>query len=358
MTNSIPDTTPQPGLILKTAREELSLTIEQVAQELHLRPAVVKAIEEENYGEFDSEVFLKGYFRTYCRLVKLNEDRMVAILEKQLGLIKEESQQSRHQEEQVSISLKRRKRAITGFVFLLCAGLIYAAYYISSGAVNLFSADDVAENHKAQTDLVIPPENIGRDAMDNRNEPPLSAVETTESMLSENDPAQEQSASVDDVSDYPEDQALYSAEEEMPESLPSSVSASDTEMITVVSSETADELSSPSQLRDDSELEDGGAMENETLPSMAQYAGITLSFSGDCWLKLTDGTGKTAIADLKRENEVVNYRGIVPFHIVIGDASKASVTFEGKAVDLTAYSSRNGRAELNLTVNNAQAASE
>ena len=77
-----------PGRILRAAREELNYSIEQVAQELHLRPSVVLAMEEEKYEEFSSDVFLKGYFRSYCRLVNLHEERMVDLLESQLQGLK------------------------------------------------------------------------------------------------------------------------------------------------------------------------------------------------------------------------------------------------------------------------------
>ncbi len=59
----------QAGLILATARNERQLSIEQVANELHLRPTVVRSMEEEKYSDFNSDVFLKGYFRSYCRLL-------------------------------------------------------------------------------------------------------------------------------------------------------------------------------------------------------------------------------------------------------------------------------------------------
>ena len=60
-----------PGRILRAAREELNFTVEQVAEELHLRPSVVLSMEAEKYEDFSSVVFLKGYFRSYCRLVNL-----------------------------------------------------------------------------------------------------------------------------------------------------------------------------------------------------------------------------------------------------------------------------------------------
>ena len=85
MTESPQDISSSPGKILKAARDELKYSIEHVAHELHLRACVVQAMEDEDYDQFSSDVFLKGYFRSYCRLVHLHEERMVELLDKQLS---------------------------------------------------------------------------------------------------------------------------------------------------------------------------------------------------------------------------------------------------------------------------------
>ncbi|WP_197475760.1 RodZ family helix-turn-helix domain-containing protein, partial [Oleiphilus sp. HI0043] len=84
MSKETADISSSPGLILRTAREELKFSIDHVAHDLHLRASVVQSMENEDYDDFSSDVFLKGYFRSYCRLVNLHEERMVELLEVQL----------------------------------------------------------------------------------------------------------------------------------------------------------------------------------------------------------------------------------------------------------------------------------
>jgi len=340
MTESMPETASQPGLILKTAREEMSLSIEQVAQELHLRPAVVKALEEENYSEFNSDVFLKGYFRTYCRLVKLHEDRMVEILDKQLGLIKDKTESAREQEIKALLSRKRRKTIVTILVFLVCAGLIAFTYYLATNS-STPSGNDGAVNN-----------NTALDASSDQSLPPETAENQTTSSGSA------------DVQTLGEEKAPVETDEALP--------AQDVESIT---NEEFEESSEPEPVLDQ-EL-DAVNMNTATSdnidnvqnsleappgemssPQTAVLSSLYAVFSGDCWFKLTDGTGKTVIADLKTANDEVNYQGISPFHIVIGDASKASLQFNGESIDLAAYSSRNGRAELNLKPKDADTRGE
>lgn len=343
MTESMPETSSQPGLILKTAREEMSLSIEQVAQELHLRPAVVKALEEENYSEFNSDVFLKGYFRTYCRLVKLHEDRMVEILDKQLGLIKDKTESAREQEIKALLSRKRRKTVVTILVFLVCAGLIAFTYYLATNS-SAPSGNDGAVNNNTALD----------DSADKSLSPETAENETTSSGSSDAQTLGEEKTQVEIGEAVPAQDVESTTNEEFEESIePEPVSDQELDS---VNNDTAsfDNIDNIDNVQNSLEAPQG----EKSSPQTTMLSSLNAVFSGDCWFKLTDGTGKTVIADLKTANDEVNYQGIAPFHIVIGDASKASLQFNGESIDLAAYSSRNGRAELNLKPKDADTRGE
>jgi len=71
-------------------------------------------------------------------------------------------------------------------------------------------------------------------------------------------------------------------------------------------------------------------------------------FTGDCWFKLMDGNQKTVFASLKREGDRISYSGVTPFKVVLGDASKVLLTFDGESVNLKSHTAKNGRAQLTL----------
>lgn len=346
MTESMLETSSQPGLILKTAREEMSLSIEQVAQELHLRPAVVKALEEEKYSEFSSDVFLKGYFRTYCRLVKLHEERMIELLEKQLNSIKEETDKSQEQIIKAKYSRKRRKQFVTLFIFIACASMVYLAYLVSTQSISFLSDEPETEATQIIDPVKTPEIQAEKDS---------SADADTED--AEKPVLQDSSLNHDDT--FPEsiDQAELKAFEETKTSLDESA-VPDT---ATLSSSTPYSGTTQSNAADADSYEQPQVEETTEITEIsdaANSANLKALFTGDCWFKLTDGNSKTVIADLKRANDQINYQGVPPFHIVIGDASKVSMTFDGEKVDLAAYSSRNGRAELNLRKKDAQSRGE
>lgn len=309
----------QPGRVLRAAREEMSLTLEQVAVSLHLRPAVVKAIEEEKYSEFSSDVFLKGYFRSYCRLVKLNEDRMIALLDQQLGVINQKSEQVQMDELKQIHARKRKKTFTTFFVLLISAALIFLAY-------KLWSDSDLQISHSIQSEV----EDV---------EPPTGEYSSPvlEPDVIETEDVLNVDAGDSDNDQYPsETETVYENELDEP---------------SFDSAEVIEEMTVQNEILDAENLRDKMDIQDLSLPlesDQSYLSRLYAQFSGDCWFKLTDASGKTVIADLKKETDVVDYQGQAPFHLVLGDSTKVVLSFEGKLIDLNPYSSRNGRAELTL----------
>jgi len=58
-----------PGAQLRTAREGVGLSIEEVADRLRLSEALVLAMEEDRFGLLGAPVFARGHLRNYAALV-------------------------------------------------------------------------------------------------------------------------------------------------------------------------------------------------------------------------------------------------------------------------------------------------
>ncbi len=65
------------GAMLRTARNQRNLQIEQVAKELHLDARVITAIENDDQAALPEPIFVQGYLRSYARLVGLPGDELV-----------------------------------------------------------------------------------------------------------------------------------------------------------------------------------------------------------------------------------------------------------------------------------------
>jgi cytoskeleton protein RodZ len=66
-----------PGERLQAARIKKGLSLEDVANRMHLSPSILEALEDNNFDEITAPIFVKGYLRAYARIVSLSEDEMI-----------------------------------------------------------------------------------------------------------------------------------------------------------------------------------------------------------------------------------------------------------------------------------------
>jgi cytoskeleton protein RodZ len=67
------------GARLRGARERVGLTLTQVAEQLHVDPKSVLALEAEEFAIFGAPVFTRGHIRRYSDLVGEKSDELVAL---------------------------------------------------------------------------------------------------------------------------------------------------------------------------------------------------------------------------------------------------------------------------------------
>jgi cytoskeleton protein RodZ len=70
------------GSILARARMEKDWTVQQVADQLKLSPKQIVALEENNFDDLPKLVIVRGFVRTYAKLLKIDADSLVAVLPK------------------------------------------------------------------------------------------------------------------------------------------------------------------------------------------------------------------------------------------------------------------------------------
>jgi cytoskeleton protein RodZ len=68
------------GTRFKTARETLNLTEKDVASRLHLKPNLITIIESERFENGPPPIFMRGYIRSYARLLNLSEKEITQAL--------------------------------------------------------------------------------------------------------------------------------------------------------------------------------------------------------------------------------------------------------------------------------------
>lgn len=66
------------GEMLRQARERQQLSVEEIAAKLNLRPSLVNDMEENRYDHLQIIAYRRGYLRAYARLMKIDENAVVA----------------------------------------------------------------------------------------------------------------------------------------------------------------------------------------------------------------------------------------------------------------------------------------
>lgn len=74
---------PGPGRRLREAREHQGLSQEEAAERLHLQPAQVDALENDDYAHFSAPIFIRGHLHNYARLLGIEPDSVISALQGQ-----------------------------------------------------------------------------------------------------------------------------------------------------------------------------------------------------------------------------------------------------------------------------------
>ncbi len=313
-----------PGVRLRSAREQLGLSQQAVAERLCLKVSTVRDIEEDRSPADLASTFVRGYIRSYARLVHIPEEELLPILEKQAPVraAKVAPMQS------FALGKPRKKRGnwmmsfITWLVFLVAIGLTGAWWW---------------DNHKAQQEEIT--------TMADQSSAELNAGNSTaQSVPLTNDTAKEP---VDESTTPVEAPAPVESAQTPAASVPQ-VTANTTNPNTVVA---------PSQASIEPATQQPAATTN-TAQLPTDQAGVSatqsntnalvMNFTADCWLEVSDATGKKLFSGMQRKDATLNLTGQAPYKLKIGAPSAVQIQYQGKPVDLSRFIRTNQVARLTL----------
>lgn len=70
-----------PGKLLSAAREQKSLSQEDIAKQIRLSVSAIDDIESDHYDSFGAATFVRGYLRSYARVVDIPEEKILMLWE-------------------------------------------------------------------------------------------------------------------------------------------------------------------------------------------------------------------------------------------------------------------------------------
>jgi cytoskeleton protein RodZ len=136
--------------LLKSKREELSLSIEDICRELKLDKKIIKNIESGNFSNFKSYLFLKGYIKNYADFLSIDINLPESRYKKKYKNVNE----SRNKESKKKY-LNKNKYLFILLIFVLLS-ILFSVYENKDQEnidVNLISESlEIVETKKLQND--------------------------------------------------------------------------------------------------------------------------------------------------------------------------------------------------------------
>lgn len=350
-----------PGQLLSRKREALGLTVQQVAEELHITMHYVRALEADAHDKLPGVVFIRGYIRAYSNYLKLDPTVIANVFNEYIA-----QRENNAQEATYTRNRHRRDRnlpwiAVSGVAFVVIA---VALWYFGAGASP--QTGGVATPAPVSTPAVsaaAPGSNAGTNA------PTLATISTTRSTGIELQPsptatpatpaaviaAPTVAVPASPVTGLP--RAIELSPAATPAVVPATVPVSTpTAPVTLPLNSTPAASPASAPASTPSATPSATPVATFPVPAATQPAAaipvpasdtqvisvdaggpdvVEIVFSGESLVQIDDGSARQIYRDIRLAGDRLQVNGTGPFNVLLGDASSAELHLNGKRIEFT-----------------------
>lgn len=379
MTESSQMETPldSPGLLLAEARRAKQLSTDDVAKRLCLKVNIIEALEKDELLPSISLTFIKGYTRSYAKLLCLDEVHIITLFNDfhaSETLIAPKKMQSFSRK--VAKENNDSRWMLVTYTLIAVVLILIVIWWSQQNSENFFaSPSSVPALNSSEADLPVAstteqlqntstiPSNLNEkqttnslDSVDsissngdvavNLSEESLPTESLpTESLLTEALPTETPSledpsvARLTEQNNSLESNDLNQVEQEtIPDFVPDKVQGNIAQVLDLLENDAPD-VESELRLFDD----------DMSASNDVEIVELMFTFSNDCWIKITDATGNDIAYGVKKQGRVMPVSGQPPFSVILGAPASVKVNYAGEPVDISFLpSDRTGRFVLPL----------
>ncbi|XQW84326.1 RodZ domain-containing protein [Thalassotalea piscium] len=290
-----------PGKLLALARENKGLSMQQVADKLNFRLALVQEIEQDKYDRSLPPTFNRGYLKNYAKLVNVSESEVLESYEKLSN--SDDKGSNLHNVAMQSFSKQTEKQAennrLMWVSYLILAVLIGSTlmWWLQDGKLNVISLTD--ENTDKATEV------------------------------STNTPLAEEELETD----------ILTADPSLIETKDNTESVVDEMDVLATTEDTQDNVQSDNTIETTLATTSSETPSDEALAALV--VDVSFTFLGDCWVNIYDATGERIAWGIKKAEYEMNISGQPPFSITLGKPELVSIVYDGSSVDMTQFNRGN-----------------
>jgi cytoskeleton protein RodZ len=269
------------GDLLTRAREELSLSQKDISSRLNLNEQIIAALDSNDLDKLPAPTYVRGYIRSYARVVNLDADKLIGIYE---GIA--EAPPEILPDVKPAVQASSRDKPVKAMTYLVTFTLVFLliAWWQGQYIVNpgFFSFNmKTSEGGKYPGGLTY--------TYDVVNHPETLEVPEIDELINM------------EIVDLDESEDILSIDD-------SPILDAETNLTTPANPDT-----------------------------QANSDTLKLELSAESWVEVFDASGERLYRDLAKPGEIISITGTAPLSVKLGNARAVSVSFNGETFDTSEY---------------------
>lgn len=287
------------GATLREARERLGLSVDDVFARIKFAPRQILALEADDFSQLPEAAFVRGFVRSYARLLQLDPEKLLSALPFQ----SQEQPAPVFENKLAEVPFPNVYFARRHNIIWLAAALVVAL------ALGLFTL-----LHSGKPDAPSVPA-APQVKVETLELPPVALLSES-SVLAASAPLQ--------ATELPQAMPMNVPAARPVESKPSAEPPASLRASSAVVATSAMPANAP-------------AVKKETGSQPRQAGAIRMTFDDDSWVEVTDKDGKILLSQINTRGSEQNLDGRPPFSLVIGRSAVVRLYYKGKQIDLAPH---------------------
>ncbi|MCL1120135.1 DUF4115 domain-containing protein [Shewanella seohaensis] len=344
---STPDVTL--GTLLRTAREQMGLSIADTAVKLHLRPGIVENLEADDFSNISSSTYVRGYVKNYARMLGVDNALIEACLARQVPLVTQPAMQSFSRKTTYQ-ARDTKLKWLSFFIVLVLLGLFVLWWMQRTTLVTHVDVSKPTAEELAAANQALPGDVLLTETDASAR---LSEIAVNGSMATDGPVKDTDESTIDPNMN---DSAAMEAEQTPAANSAMNPSESNTAPNTAPNSAASNTVAVPSATQN--AATNAAPVQNQTasnapatntavtntastaqaIPVAAGQSSITIELTGDCWINIVDAKGKAIVDGVRGAGANIQASGVPPFKVILGAPTVVSTfTVDGKAISLAEF---------------------
>lgn len=319
-----------PGRLIRRAREQAGLSIEDLGAQIKLARGTLDALERDDFRTLSEPVYVRGYYRKLSKVLPVAEAELLSAYEAQVtpkSIPLPPSKLILSGETDLDSAPRIGSKMVIGVILigLMLGGLAFwGSTRIASGPAEVVPAEPAPASSEAA-----PSPTSGLSSAEALAEPPADAAASAPATTTAAAPVSANLTLAPTLSLPPPESTVTPTPAPAPPATVAPTPAAAVPAPTLVpapATTTPPAVSKPVRGR----------------------AEVQLQFSSTSWTRIEDATGKSLLSGVIQAGDRQTLSGEAPFSIFLGNAPGVSIQFNGQPVDMVKYTKGNNTARFTL----------